>query len=316
MTKEDMVLFMRFKWLYFLISAIVIVPGLVFLIMFGLKPSIDFTGGSLLELKVQNSKCKVQNDNTIHSASSGQACKIINSDLQKEVEKLKVEVGSVQVSGNETYLFKTKAIDRNKSAEIQETLTKKYGKVTEVRFETVGPILGKELLQKTYTAAIIAIFAILSYVAYAFKNIKFGSAAVLALLHDLLVVIGLFAIFGKLFNVEVDSLFVTAVLTTMSFSVHDTIVVFDRIREARKKNPKMEIETLANKAVTETMGRSLNNSLTIIFMLLALTLLGGQTVRWFTVALLIGTITGTYSSPFVATPILVIWQKIEDKKKS
>lgn len=299
-----MINFMRFKWLYFLISAIVIVPGLVFLIMFGLKPSIDFTGGSLLELKVMS-----------ENLPAGKAgLKVNNNDLIKEFEKLKVEVGSVQTSGTDTYLFKTKTIDRNKSAEIQKDLTKKYGKVTEVRFETVGPILGQELLQKTFVAAILAILAILSYVAYAFKNIKFGTSAVLALIHDLLVVIGLFAIFGKVLGVEVDSLFVTAVLTTMSFSVHDTIVVFDRIREAKKKNPRMEIEALADKAVTETMGRSLNNSLTIIFMLLALTLLGGQTVRWFTVALLIGTITGTYSSPFVATPILVVWEKMEQQK--
>lgn len=263
-----------------------------------------------MELKITNPKIQKPNKSQISNSN------ISNAELIKEVEKLKVEVGSIQTSGKDTYLFKTKTIDRKKSAEIQESLKKKYGKVTEVRFETVGPILGKELLQKTYTATLIAIIAILSYVAFAFKNIKFGTAAVLALIHDLLVVVGLFAIFGKVFGVEVDSLFVTAVLTTMSFSVHDTIVVFDRIREAKKKNPKMEIETLANKAVTETMGRSLNNSLTIIFMLLALTLLGGQTVRWFTVALLIGTITGTYSSPFMATPILVIWQKLEDKKKS
>jgi len=299
---------MRFKWLYFFISAIVIVPGIFFLMSFGLKPALDFTGGSLLEIKVQNSKCKEQNDNA--------KCKIKIQDLTKTAEKLKISIGSVTTSGQDTYLFKMKTIDRKKGTELQNVLSDKYGKIEELRFETVGPILGKELLQKTYTAAILAMFAILSYVAWAFKNIKFGASAVLALIHDLLVVIGLFAIFGKVSGVEVDSLFVTAVLTTMSFSVHDTIVVFDRIREAKKKNPRIDIETLANKAVTETMGRSLNNSLTIIFMLLALVLLGGTTMRWFVIALLIGTITGTYSSPFVATPILVIWQKIEENNQS
>jgi len=293
-----MIPFMKFKWLFFLISAMVIIPGLVFLLRFGLKPSIDFTGGSLLEVKVKSEKLKV------------------NSEiLTKDVEKMKVVVGSVQTSGINTYLIKTKTIEREKALEIEKSLEKKYGKVEELRFETVGPVLGQELLQKTYIAAVLAMMAILSYVAWAFKNIKFGASAVLALIHDLLVVIGLFAIFGKLLGVEVDSLFVTAVLTTMSFSVHDTIVVFDRIREAKKKNPRIDIESLANKAVTETMGRSLNNSLTIMFMLLALVLLGGQTVRWFTVALLIGTVTGTYSSPFVATPILVVWQKFEERRR-
>lgn len=289
---------MRFKWLYFLISAIVIVPGMFFLISYGLKPSIDFTGGSLLELKVKSEKLKVK-----------------TTDLTKLVESQKVTVGSIQTSGKDAYLIKTKAMERDKAMEIEKSLEKKYGKIEELRFETVGPVLGKELLQKTYTAAALSMFAILAYVAWAFKNIKFGASAVLALIHDLLVVIGLFAIFGKVLGVEVDSLFVTAVLTTMSFSVHDTIVVFDRIREAKKKNPRVDIETLANKAVTETMSRSLNNSLTIIFMLLALVLLGGTTMRWFVTALLIGTITGTYSSPFVATPILVIWQKLEERKK-
>jgi preprotein translocase subunit SecF len=153
-------------------------------------------------------------------------------------------------------------------------------------------------------------------VAYAFRNVKYGVSAVLALIHDLLVVCGIFSILGHFRGVEVDTLFVTAVLTTMSFSVHDTIVVFDRIRETIRRNPKIHFETLADMALTETMGRSLNNSLTIVFMLLALLLLGGTTIKWFVFALLVGTITGTYSSPFVATPILVIWQKLEEKRKT
>jgi len=294
-----MISFMKHKWLYFLISSIVLVPGIISLIFFGLKPSIDFTGGTLLELKVKSEKLKVNKE-----------------ELIKIIEKNKVEVGSIQDSGKDTFLLRMKTIDKNKNLEIQKNITKKYGKVEEIRFETVGPTLGRELLNKTYMAAILASFAILFYVAWAFKNIKFGASAVFALIHDVLVVLGIFSILGVIWGVEIDSLFVTAVLTTMSFSVHDTIVVFDRIRELKKKNQNIPFEIITNKAITETMVRSLNNSLTIMFMLLALVLLGGQSIRLFTIALLIGTISGTYSSPFVATPILVLWQKFEEKKRN
>ena len=173
-----------------------------------------------------------------------------------------------------------------------------------LRKETVGPILGKELLQKASVAAAIAITVILLYVAYAFKNIKYGVSAIIALVHDVMVVIGMFSLFGHFYGVEVDTLFVTAVLTAMSFSVHDTIVVFDRIREYLRRDRSRPFEELVNVALTETMNRSITNSFTIIFMLVALILMGGDSIRWFIVALLIGTVSGTYSSPFIAVPIL------------
>ena len=178
----------------------------------------------------------------------------------------------------------------------------------------MGPVLGSELLVKAFAAAILAILCIFAYVAYAFKNIKFGASAIVALIHDLLVVLSIFSLFGVWWGVEVDTLFVTAFLTTMSFSVHDTIVVFDRIREYRRRDDKTRFDELADRALTETMGRSLTNSFTIIFMLLALILMGGETVRWFVVALLVGTVSGTYSSPFVATPILLLWDRWERRK--
>ena len=150
--------------------------------------------------------------------------------------------------------------------------------------------------------------------AYQFKSIKFGISATLATLHDSLVLLGMFSLFGHFFGAEVDFLFVTAMLTILSFSVHDTIVVYDRIRESQKKFSG-NIYELANKALSETMVRSLNNSFTIMFMLIALILMGGETVKWFSVALLVGTISGTYSSPFVAVPILVTWDEIQKKFK-
>ncbi len=290
-----MIRFMRYNLVYFIISALVLVPGMFYLLRFGLKPSIDFTGGSLLEVKIPKPDVK-------------------SEDITETLEKAQVEIGSTQMSGTQGFLLKLKPIDQQKKNELIDVLKKKYIQVEELRFETVGPILGAELLRKTLVAAVVAILIILSYVAYAFRNIRFGVAAVLALLHDVLVVIGVFAILGKIAGVEIDVLFVTAVLTTMSFSVHDTIVVFDRIREMLKKGDRVSYEELIDRALTETMGRSLNNSLTIVFMLLALFLLGGESIKWFVLALLAGTISGAYSSPFVATPILFVWHNLRDRK--
>jgi preprotein translocase subunit SecF len=155
----------------------------------------------------------------------------------------------------------------------------------------------------------------LAYVAWQFKEKKFGVCAILAMFHDTLILLGSFSLLGHFLKVEVDTLFVTAVLTILSFSVHDTVVVYDRIRESMKVHPDVPFDKLVNKAITETLARSLNNSLTIIFMLVALLLLGGTTIRWFVAALLIGTVAGTYSSTFTAAPLLVVWDKIVGKRK-
>lgn len=288
---------MRFKWLYFLISGLVLVPGIFSLLKWGLLPSIDFTGGTLLELKFEKNY------------------QLPMANYQKIIQE-KGFTSSIQSSGEKTILIRTKNLNQEQVSIINKAVGDKVGEVPQqIRLETVGPVLGRELLQKTFLAAILAILGILVYVVYAFKNLRFGVAAILALFHDLLVVIGLFSLLGHFRGVEVDTLFVTAALTTMSFSVHDTIVVFDRIREKQKNSPIGNLEETVNLAISETIVRSLNNSLTIVFMLLALLLLGGETIKWFIFALLIGTISGTYSSPFVATPILVMWNKIEEKRK-
>jgi len=288
---------MKFKWLYFLISALVIIPGIYSLLKFGLKPSIDFTGGSILELRFQNSQ--------------------ISPSLLAEVfSSQKIEVGSIQLSGDKTYLIRSQILAKEQVDKVEEELNQKYNeKPQEIRFETVGPTLGKELLKKTIIAIILASGFILLYVGRQFKNFKFGICAILAMFHDTLVLLGSFSLLGHFLGVEVDTLFVTAMLTILSFSVHDTVVVYDRIRESQKLFPNTSLENLVNKAITETISRSLNNSLTIIFMLIALWLLGGVTIKWFTVALLIGTISGTYSSTFTAAPLLVVWSKLEEGRK-
>jgi len=209
--------------------------------------------------------------------------------------------------------LRTEALSEEQEKEMRANIDKESSGEAEILlFETVGPSVGKEAVNKTVIASILGVLAILIYIGFAFKGFNFALSAIVALIHDMFILVGVYAILSYYFNAEIDTLFITAALTTMSFSVHDTIVIFDKIREYIREEGKVNIENSANKALTETMVRSLNNSMTIVFMLLALILFGGSTIKFFIIALLIGTITGTYSSPFVATPVLV-W--LEKRKK-
>lgn len=294
-----MINLMRFKYLFFAISLLAILPGLISLLLFGLRPSIDFTGGTLLEL--QGSSLKSQND---------------VSKVKEIFAKDKVEVATVQSTGIGTYLFRTKSIEPKQKDKLLKDINLKFPGTKDIRFETVGPVIGKELTIKALQSVGVASLAIVLYIAYAFREIpkpysswKFGLTAVVALLHDALLVVGVFSILGHFWHVEVDSLFVTALLTVIGFSVHDTIVVFDRIREnLRKFGAKQSFEMVVNESILETLGRSLTTSLTVLFTLLALILFGGESIRWFVVALFIGVFSGTYSSIFNAAPLLVIWE--------
>lgn len=288
-----MVNFLKFTKIYFLISVLVIAVGLYSIVTWGYRYSIDFIGGTSLEYKLQ----KNVNPGEIKKNLEGNGVKIVN--IRQD---------------DTTYTIRTKNLDDKKEQQLRLAIEKKFNtKVIVLRFETVGPTIGVETIRKTTIASIIAVIGILLYVTYAFRNIKFAVAAIVALIHDVLVVVGSYSLFSHFYGAELDTLFVTALLTTMSFSVHDTIVVFDKIREY-KKTSGGDIETFANRALTETLVRSLNNSMTIIFMLLALVLLGGSTIKFFATTLLIGTITGTYSSPFIATPIAVWLEKRNYKK--
>ena len=228
--------------------------------------------------------------------------------ITKVVTEQEKEVPLVQLSGENRVLLRLKPIERAEASSLTTAVAEEMAeKPAELRFETVGPILGKELIRKTLIAIALAAGFILLYVWRQFKDPMFGVSAILAMFHDSLVLLGTFSLLGHFAGVEVDTLLVTAVLTVLSFSVHDTVVVYDRIRESQKKFPGVAFESLVNKAITETLSRSINNSMTIIFMLIALYLLGGATIKWFVLALLIGTISGTYSSTFTAAPLLVVW---------
>jgi len=284
-----MINFLKYRWLYFLISTIVIGAGLFSIVKWGFRYSIDFTGGSNFEFQMS---------------------KVVDKSKIQEVMNLnKIPVVSLALQ-DKNILLRTKVLDQNKESVLKKDLEAKLKiKITVLRSETVGPLLGREAINKTLIASILAIIGILIYMSFAFKGFNFAFSAVLAMFHDLLVVVGTYSLLGHFFGAEVDTMFVTAVLTTMSFSVPDTIIIFDKIREYHKEQTSLEMVSAANQALTETMVRSLNNSMTIVFMLLALTMMGGSTIRFFIITLLIGTITGTYSSPFVATPILVWLEK-------
>jgi preprotein translocase subunit SecF len=291
-----MINLMKYKTLYFVLSLIMILPGLYFLFTNGLKLGIDFTGGALLEYRLEKS--------------------VTANELREKISGQGVEVGQINTSGVNTYIIKTKPLDQEKINSIKNTLSQNYGNIEERRIENIGPTIGKELQNKAMIALAATIVTIVVYIAYSFRKVpkpasswRFGIAVIVSLIHDAILVIGAFAILGKFFGAEVDSLFVTALLTVIGFSVHDTIVVFDRIRENLLKNVNKSFEEVANISVIQTLGRSLNTSLTVVFVLVALLLFGGETIRWFTVALLIGFISGTYSSIFNATALLTWWEE-------
>lgn len=229
---------------------------------------------------------------------------------------------SIDFSGGTMIVTETGKIIRTKELTLDQA-KQAYPGVKISSFETVGPVIGNELKLNSLKAVGVATLAIIIYIAYAFREIahpyspwKWGVSAVIALLHDVLVVVGIFSILGHFYHVEIDALFVTALLTVIGFSVHDTIVVFDRIREnLRKTGGKEPFEQVVNEAVLQTLARSLTTSLTVLFTLLALVLFGGESIRWFVVALLIGVFSGTYSSIFNAAPLLVLWENKRVTKK-
>jgi len=291
-----MINWMKYRWIYFAISMLFISAGVFSLIKWGMNLGVDFKGGAILEYQLKNS--------------------VSTEELTQKIQNAGIGVSSIQQSENTSYLIKTQALTTEQNQTVTDIIKNISGSdVDQLRFESVGPSVGTDLVKKTVYALIISASMILLWVAYQFKSIKFGTSAVLAMLHDSLILLGMFALLGHFFGAEVDFLFVTAVLTILSFSVHDTIVVYDRIRESQRKLGG-NLYDLANRATTETMARSINNSMTIIFMLVAMVLLGGTSIKWFSVALLIGTISGTYSSPFVAVSLLVTWDQIEAKVKS
>jgi len=289
-----MINWMKYRWLYLLISGTVILTGIFSLLKWRLQIGVEFRGGTLIEYQLNKD--------------------VATGKIAQVAQENGIEVVSIQKTANNSDLLQLGQVTSNQRTNLKTGIEKLGVTANELSFETIGPTIGSELIKKTAYGMLIASLGILFWVAIQFKSFKFGLSAVLAMLHDSLVVIGTYSLFGHFFGAEVDLLFVTALLTILSFSVHDTIIVYDRIRES-KKNFGESLYDLANKATSQTMVRSLNNTFVLVFMMVALLLLGGSTIKWFVATLLVGSISGAYSSPFVAVSILVTWDELQKKFK-
>jgi len=288
----------RKPW-YFLLSGLLIVPGVIFLALGGLKLGIEFKGGTLLDARFDSPPAAT----AVHDVMAGVG--------HPEAVVQGAEGGRIQI--------RTVEMQPKEIAEVQSALTAKFGaNLKDMNSSVVSPSFSTELVGNAVRSIAAASVVIVLLIAFAFKEFgwsafRYGIAAIIALLHDALIVLGLFAILGYFFNVEVDSLFVTAVLTIIGFSVHDTIVVFDRIRENLRLNRGEALNPVINFSIMQTLARSVITSLTVVLTLLALYLFGGFSMRNFALALLVGIVSGTYSSIFNASQIISLWQELEDK---
>ncbi len=268
--------------------------------MFGLRLGIDFKGGTLTEIKFTRNY-------------------EINS-VQSAMQKTGITGFLLQPSENNSLIIKTPSLEKEKHDEMLVKIRESAGDFTEQQFQSIGPVIGKELTKNAFYQLILVSLGIVFYISYAFRKVpkpmtswRFGWAAIIALLHDLLFVLGFFSLLGHFKGVEIDSMFVTALLTVLGFSVHDTIVVFDRIRENLKIYAGQTLDFVVNHSIAQTIVRSLNTSLTVLFVLFSLLLFGGETIRNFVLALFVGIIIGTYSSIFIASPVLMLWHRKASK---
>jgi preprotein translocase subunit SecF len=290
------------RYWYFLISLLVILPGLVILFTGGLPLSIDFTGGSLLEVQFQDGK-------TLSTES-----------LQTIYENVGIDDAQVQTTESGTLLIRSSFLtNETRDAVLTAMQTEAGAEATVIRFDSVGPSIGSQVAARAAQAVGLAALAVAIFITYVFSKVpnafRYGVCAIIAMIHDVAVVFSVVGIGAQLFDWQIDSLFLTALLTVIGFSVQDKVVVFDRIRENTNIFRRLNYETLVNHSIVQTLQRSINTQLmTVEFLLLAMALFGGVTLQEFAVILLVGLFSGTYSSIFIAAPILVVWENREWQK--
>ncbi|CAN5778377.1 protein translocase subunit SecF [soil metagenome] len=285
------------RHLWYLISLIAIVPGVISLLLFGLRLGIDFTGGTLWELQFDRTITTEEVTAVLEDGGFGGALVQITSENGE----------------NNAALIRMRELDQGspEKAALSASIQDRVGPYTELSHSTVGASVGNEIRDRAILAVALASIGVLLYIAWAFRNtqnpVLYGICAIIAMLHDVILVVGIFSILGEVADVEIDALFVTALLTVIGFSVHDTIVVFDRIRENLLRRAAPTFIEVVNYSLAQTLVRSVNTSLTVVFTLLALYLFGGASTREFVLALLIGIVSGTFSSIFNASQLLVSW---------
>ncbi len=285
--------------IFFIISIILCGLSVISLAIWGLRPSIDFTGGTLMELEF--------------------AQRPENQVLKTELNALGLESMIIQSTDQQGIIIRAKEIDETKHQQVLTVMREKFSLIEERRFTTIGPIIGRELTNKATWAIVLVVLAIILYITWAFRKLsslsrksnswQYGLGAIVALFHDVLIISGIFSVLGHFCGVEVDTAFIVAILTVLGYSVNDTIVVYDRIRENLLKYRKRELTDNLNNSVNEIIIRSLNTSITTFLVLLAVYVFGSLIIRHFILALMLGVIIGTYSSIFIASPLLLIWQR-------
>lgn len=288
---------------FYIFSGTLIILSIVNLSTWGLKYGIDFTGGTLMELKFSNSAPP-------------------NAQIKTILDGAGAKDATIQPTENNSVLIRYGNADDEKNKEVLKKMREKYPETENTRLDYIGPSISSELKSKALWALLIAVLGIALYIAYAFRQVsrpveswKYGVGAVVALIHDVLITVGIFSVLGKFYNIEIDTSFIAALLTILGFSVHDTIVVYDRTRENLTRSGNREdFSEVVNRSLNETMARSINTSLTVIITLLAIFIFGGESIKTFTLALLIGIVFGTYSSIFVASALMVDWWKMGNKK--
>jgi len=299
-----MIDFVKNRKIAYVISGILVLTAWISLIIFGLKPGMDFIGGSVLELKLNNTQVD-----------------------PKVIEEIYKNYGyqSVLVApfGDDGLTIRSTDVNEENHQMIHSAIKEKYNNIEEMRFESFGPVIGKELRNKSITAIILVVFAIILYLTWAFRQVsrpmaswRYGVTAILALIHDISIPTGFFVLLGKFKGVEIDSNFIVALLTVLGFSVHDTIVVFDRIREKLRTHPGLNFNQVINESINETLRRSILTSVSLMIVLVALIILGPANLFYFALTLLIGTFFGTYSSIFIASPLLYDWYLFLQKRKN
>src|SRR6266566_1773854 len=332
------------RW-YFLFSALITIPGLIFVLLGGLKPTIDFTGGTTWDVEYASHPSQQAVQQALVALGHPEA-QVTRSPLGGNLLRIRtapvdlLPAATLAPSASLAPATASPAASASASAtpkatpaptpkasvspavvpgtpfdDLEKALVARFGQATVRSVTTVGPIIGSDLIRSSAILIIVGELFILAYLWVRF-GFRFGTAAIVALLHDVVVVVGTFAILGYLFGLEFDALFVTALLTIIGFSVHDTIVVFDRIRENRIRHAGEPFGAIVNHSILQTLGRSISTSLTVVVTLVALLLLGPASIRTFTLALLIGVVSGTYSSIFNASQILVAWHEWDASRKA
>lgn len=287
------------RYLYFAISLLIILPGLIMLATNGLPLSIDFTGGSLLEVQFEGGQTPQP------------------GDIVTLYESIGIDDAQVQTTESGTFLIRSSFLDNEARDRVISAMQEETGaQVSVIRFDSVGPSIGAQVTSRAALAVAAAALAVVIYITFAFSKVpnafRYGVCAIIAMVHDVAVVFSVAGIGALLFDWQMDALFLTALLTVIGFSVQDKVVVFDRIRENTNIFRRLDYETLVNHSIVQTLQRSINTQLmTVEFLLLALALFGGVTLQEFAVILLVGLFSGTYSSIFIAAPILVLWEKRE-----